>query len=172
MPFVNASTCNTKDDIYYGLLNNFPHQSNSTTAQKLAVGNFSSATASAAFSDLVFISSPTPPVIHFISFSPREAQLYGLAQYDNQTVAFVKIRHMENSTVSPYEVLGVAFPYTPGPLHSCALNCHKFALYASLRRADSGLRVFGGFDLHVGEFVPLQQYEDGDVVAGVAFLEW
>jgi hypothetical protein len=80
MPFVNASTCNTKDDIYYGLLNNFPHQSNSTTAQKLAVGNFFSATASAASSDLVFISSRTSPVIRFISFSPLEAQLYCLAQ--------------------------------------------------------------------------------------------
>jgi hypothetical protein len=79
---------------------------------------------------------------------------------------------MQNSTVSLYQVLGVAFPYTPGPLHSCASNCHKFALHASLRVAVSGPRVFGGFDQHIGEFVPLQQYEDGDVVAGVAFLEW
>jgi hypothetical protein len=48
----------------------------------------------------------------------------------------------------------------------------KYAIYASLQHAVSGQRVFGGFSLHSGNFVPLQQYKDADVVAGVARLDW
>ena len=171
MWYVNASSYNTKGNIYYGLLNNFPHQPNSTAAQKLAVGNFSSLHPSALFADLVFMSPGAPPVIHFVSFSPPEEQLYGLAQYDNQTVALVKIDYMGDST-AVYEVLGLASPYTTGPIHCCSSKCLKYAIYASLQHAVSGQRVFGGFSVHRGNFVPLQQYKDADVVAGVARLDW
>jgi hypothetical protein len=171
MWYVNASSYNTKHDIYYALLNNFPHQPNSTTAQKLAVGNFSSVHSSTLFADLVFLSPGAPPVIHFISFSPLDEQLYGLAQCDNQTVALVKIDYMGDS-VAVYEVLGFASPYTTGPMHACASSCSSYVLYASLRHAVSGQRVFGGFGLHLGNFVPLHQYAGTDVVAATARLDW
>ena len=173
MWYVNASSYNSQRDIYYALLNNFPHQPNSTAAQKLAVGSFASvhSHSSALFYDLVFPSLAPPPVIHFISFSPLDQQLYGLAQCDNQTVALVKIDHMRES-VAVYEVLGVASPYTTGPMHACSINCSSHVVYVSLRHAVSGQRVFGGFISHVWEFVALQQYADTDVVAGTVRLDW
>ncbi len=171
MWYVNASSYNIKADIYYGLLNNFPHQPNSTTAQKLAVGNFSSAHSSALFADLVFTSLGAKPAIHFISFSPLEEQLYGLAQYDNRTVALVTIDYMGDS-IAAYEVLALASPYITGPIHSCASACFNYGIYANLQHAVTGQRVFGGFSLHRGKFVPLQQYNDADVVAGVSRLDW
>ena len=171
MWYVNASCYNSERDIYYALLNNFPHQPNSTTAQKLALGNFSSVHPSALFADLVFLSLGAPPVIHFISLSPLDEQLYGLAQCDNQTVAIVRIDYMGGS-VAVYEAVGFASPYTTGAMHACASNCSSYVVYASLRHAVSGQRVFGGFGSHLWNFVPLQQYADTDVVAGTARLDW
>jgi hippurate hydrolase len=59
-----------------------------------------------------------------------------------------------------------------GAMHACASNCSSYVVYASLRHAVSGQRVFGGFGSHLWNFVPLQQYADTDVVAGTARLDW
>ena len=110
-------------------------------------------------------------LIYSINKGTFDQQLYGLAQCDNQTVALVKIDHTRES-VAVYEVLGVASPYTTGPMHACSINCSSHVVYVSLRHAVSGQRVFGGFISHVWEFVALQHYADTDVVAGTARLDW
>ena len=94
MWFVNASTFDRQACRYYGLLNNFPGFPNSTTAQKLAIGNFVDAPASGnvVYSDIFTIDPvPASAIIRFIAWSAPDQRLYGVAQLDATTAAIVEI---------------------------------------------------------------------------------
>ncbi len=169
MWYVNASSYDQKRNIYFGLLNNFPRQPNSTSAQKLAVGNYSHGLPPfTAFVDLFTSSGPTAAIIHFVAWSASAQQLLGLAQYDATTVALVTI----DPTSGHYAVVGIARGYTVGPI---AADSDDLALYAwlqSVGTTGSG-RVYGRWHLSNGEFeVILAHPNDPVYVAAATHTEW
>lgn len=72
MWYVNASTINTRSSTYFGLINNFPNQPNSTDAQQLVVGHFTDLASPRA--DVVPLS--TPFIVQFVAFSQDKGLLF------------------------------------------------------------------------------------------------
>eukprot|EP00048_Salpingoeca_helianthica_P017736 m.238799 g.238799 ORF g.238799 m.238799 type:complete len:312 (+) comp22035_c0_seq1:76-1011(+) len=164
MWYVNASTYDSKTNTYYGLLNYFPGHPNSTLAQKLAVGNFSSPRANTEFVDLTVGSAAYNVTVHFIVWSSPAQTLYGLAQLDTTTVALVIIDPITGLCVA----VGLVRDATTGPLIASPTEP---VLYAWIH-TTTGARVFGRFDLTLFEFEPLEAYTDGSITAAAAPVTW
>jgi hypothetical protein len=165
MWYVNASTYDPKTNTYFGLLNYFPGHPESTLAQKLAVGNFSSARGGTSFVDLTVGSTAYNLTLHFIVWSTPTQTLYGLAQLDATTVALVTVDPLTGVCVA----VGLVHGAKTGPLVA-SLTLSEPTLFAWLQIGTS--LVFGRFDLALFEFEVLQTYNDGRIVAGAAPVSW
>lgn len=166
MWYVNASTLDPESSTYFGLLNNFPGFSNSTNAQKLAVGNYRDIQApTTTFVDLVANTNSTSEssLIRFISWVERKGALYGFANVGSNTEV-VKIDHVsgEYTTVVtiPNAVAQPSFASKWEPV-----------LFAFAAVPTTGGRVFLRIDLDRGSFTQLAEYNDGRIVAAVARLD-
>eukprot|EP00762_Andalucia_godoyi_P004448 ANDGO_08180.mRNA.1 hypothetical protein len=163
MWYVNASTYDARSNRYFGLLNNFPRQPNSTLAQKLAVGDFATRPGSAVFLDLVMV--PKASVIHFVSWSPQTEQLFGLAQNDDTSIAFVHI----NVKTGQYSEVAIVDALTTGPMFAAE---DELALYALVKDAKTGERLLGRLDLVTAQFQLIHRFSDDLTVAAVSRLDW
>ena len=163
MWYVNASSYDPKNNIYYGLLNNFPGHPNSTTAQKLAVGNFSTPRADTQFVDL--FTNGTPITVHFVVWSTPAQELFGLAQYDATTVALVII----DPTTGHCVIIALVPNTTTGPL---VASPSSLVLTAWLQGTSGQGRIFGHFDLSLSEFAVQQTFSDGQITAAAAPVTW
>ena len=110
MWFVNASTFNQQGTQFYGLLNNFPGQPNSTLAQKLALGYFGEEPSTVSFIDL-HSTSAVDDILQFIAWSAPTRSLLGLAK-TRRGSAVVNI----SSTTGGFDSLVLLDGYGPGPM--------------------------------------------------------
>jgi hypothetical protein len=163
--FVNASTFDAQTDRYFGLLNHFPNTPNFTSRQKLAVGEFSTATEQVVFLDLVAQEGSPSGMIHFLSWSEPAQMLFGLAQMDNVTVHFVVVEPANGTYWSFFDVS----PVVVGPMFASNTT---MSLYACLHNAISGARLFGQMDIPGEIFNILQVYGDNLTVAAVSRLDF
>ncbi len=149
MWYVNASTFDQSQVIYYGLLNNFPGQPNSTIAQKLAIGRFGEPGAPTQFVDLALINRPNEQwTVHFIAWSITSRALFGLAQGDN-TVALVRIDLNGGvtvvATVGGYYVGPIAASYTFPGIY-CFLSVVGGGHVVALFETEGPFRVLKNYD--------------------------
>lgn len=168
--YVNASTFDPANDVYYGLLNHFPGTPNATDAQKLAVGRFASQPGSVDFVDLTPAPGAPAGTLHFLAWSEPAGVLYGFAQMDAQTACFVTV----DPATGQYESIFEVQPVVVGPMFASKT---RKALYAWGNNADSGQRLFGVMDMTAADddaqvFDILQVYQDTSVIASVARIDW
>lgn len=168
--YVNASTFDSANDVYYGLLNHFPGTPNATDAQKLAVGNFASQPGSVNFVDLVPAAGSPAGILHFLAWSEPAATLYGFAQMDAQTAAFVTV----DPATGEYESIFDVQPVTAGPMFASKT---RRALMAWGNNAESGQRLYGIMDMTAADddaqvFDIVQVFDDSSVIASVARIDW
>jgi hypothetical protein len=120
MWYVNASTFAHGADVYYGLLNNFPGQPNSTLAQKLVTLDVSNA--AAPVGTVYDLDATTGLTVHFLARdasgpSGGNAALYGLALSTDPAQALAAFVQFDAASGYTYKVVAsVADVVAAGPL--------------------------------------------------------
>lgn len=164
MWYVNASTFDSPRSRYFGLLNNFPGQPNSTTAQKLAVGLFNSFPGSAVFYDVRGSqANNSDAVLHFIAWSEPTQKLIGLGQCSATSICFVDI----DPSSGNYSVVTTVAGFRTGPIFAAANDAHVFACIVSL----DGRRHLAQLNILNRAVEVVYAYSDSYVVAAVARMD-
>jgi hypothetical protein len=138
MFFVNASTYNQDDDVYFGLLNYFPGQVNYTSVQQLLVGDMSGI-GSVSFAYLTPAEGQPAMSFRFISYSHHSGQLLGFGSLNPTRLAIASI----NPATAQYEVL---IPLLPGYIGVAPLVTRAVASPGPGHDKFSEACVFVGLD--------------------------
>ena len=167
MWFVNASTFDRQACRYYGLLNNFPGFPDSTTAQKLVIGNFVDAPANAIVTYTgIFTLDPVPAsaIIRFIAWSAPDQRLYGVAQLDATTAAIVDI-------YVGYETYTVRHRLPNSVAQPLFASATTSTLRLFVENTLKGTRDLVVVDTNLWTSTVVRSFSDNLIVAAVASLE-
>lgn len=179
--YVNASCVDDASSTYFGLLNVFPHFPNFTSAQKLAVGDFSNPKArTARFVDLAPAPGAPEAVIHFLAYSQPISTLFGFAQLEganNETACFVTI----DPSSGLYSCYFSVSPLAVGPI---VASKSQPVLYAMANNADDQTRILGSMDVSGAAnnstsndddsalFSFISVFDDTNVAASMVLIDW
>jgi len=132
MWYINASTFDQEGMVYYGLLNNFPGFTNSTSLQKLAIGDLSNP----GRPKITFVdtsdTNDEPFVVHYIAWSRPKKTLVGIAEYKSRAFVVLFNRFVG---FTMYEEQAPLFPLKLGPL---VARPDQALAYALLPQLDKG----------------------------------